>query len=111
MKLIAKNHGNRFDTFTTTNLGTRSEAEAIIMLGSFERELDALLSFMDEERTAAVSESVIRRYLTAEDITTEITDAYKRITIKMDMCGARITSGIGGVSKLEDARESHRSSA
>lgn len=111
MKLTAKNHGNRFDTLSTTNLGTRAEAEAIIMLSSFERELDALLSFMDEERTAAVSESVIRRYLAAEDIKGEVTDAYKRIAIKMDMLGTRITSGIGGVAKLEDARESHRSSA
>lgn len=89
MKLTAKSSKQSFDPFTIA--GSRPQAEAIIMLSSFERELDALLSFMDEDRNPAVSEAIIRRFLTAEEIHGEIIDASRRIDIKMRMVSSRMT--------------------
>ncbi len=91
MRLTAKSRKQSFDPIAFENQGNRSQAEAIIMLGSFERELDALLSFMDEERNPAVSEAIIRRFLTAEEIHKEVREATTRIDIKMRMVASRIT--------------------
>lgn len=88
MKLTAKSSQRGLDVFEVET--KRPQTEAIVILSAFERELDALLSFMDEKRNVAVSETIIRRFLTAEEIHEDVSDAIRRIDIKMEMIGSRI---------------------
>ncbi len=73
------------DPSNATILGFQAEAEARIMLTTFESELDALLDLLGEDRKKAASEALIRRYVVAEEVYNEIQEGVDRIQLKMMM--------------------------
>lgn len=82
-----------------------SSALPSIMLNSFEHEIDSLLSFLGEDRNPAVSEAIIRRYSTAEEVWGELQEQQRRIALKMDMLGNQIAGGWSGREVLEGPGE------
>ena len=105
-KLTARRHStDGFDIMEVKNGRFAASALPAIMMNSFEHEVDALLSFIEEERNPAVSEAIIRRYATAEEIWEELQEQQRRIALKMEMLGNRVAGGWSGREVLEGAGE------
>ena len=65
-----------------------------IMLNTFEAELDALFDLLGQDRRAATSEALIRRYATAEEVYAELEEDYRRIQLKMLMLSDTLAKGL-----------------
>ena len=98
-RLVARSSFDRpkgYDIAEVWNGRFAAEALPKVMLNSFEEEVDALLAFLDEERSPAVSEAILFRYSTAEEIWAETEEQQRRIALKMEMLGNRIAGGWTG---------------
>jgi len=94
MRLVAESSARLSVPFEASTPSFKAEAEAEIMLKTFEEELDGLLNMVDSERTAALSDALIRRYVTAEEIYKNVGESWDRIEVKMVMLSDRLTAGI-----------------
>lgn len=98
-KLTARSSSDRakgYDIAEVWNGRFAAGALPKVMLNSFEQEVDALLAFLDEERNPAVSEAILLRYSTAEQLWAETEEQQRRIALKMEMLGNRIAGGWTG---------------
>ncbi len=83
MKLVAENKPQGSDPFNANTPSFKAEAEAEIMLTTFESELDALIEIVGDDRKKASSEALIRRYATAERVFEDLQKGIGRIELKM----------------------------
>lgn len=104
-EVTARRTAERFDSMATVAGNYMPEAEMRIMLETFDSELDSLLALMDEARKPAVSEAIIRRYATCEQIYDELSQTHRTLGLKMDMLGERITGGVRARGVLESSGE------
>lgn len=96
MRLIASGEPKTSKPFEAQTPSFQSEAMSRIMLSTFEAEIDALISLLGEDRRAAASEALIRRYATAEEVFDQVGDSYRRIELKMIMLADKLTEGFIG---------------
>lgn len=93
MQLTAKGQSSE-PSFRANTPSFRAEAMTEIMLKTFEAELDALLDLVGQDRRAATSEAMIRRYSTAEEVFAVLEGDYRRIQLKMLMLSDTLTEGL-----------------
>ncbi len=111
MKLVAESKPQGSDPFNANTPSFKAEAEAEIMLTTFESELDALIEMVGEDRKGASSEALIRRYATAEHVLENLQEGIGRIELKMLVLQDRLVEGSSGGDLLETTRESHQEAA
>ncbi len=105
MELVVESTPKGSDSLHPTTPSFQAEAEAQIMLTTFESELDALLDLLNEDRKKAVSEALIRRYVTAERIYKDMEEGVQRIELKMMMLSDKLGEGFSGRRVLESSGE------
>ena len=93
MKLVAESKPTGSVPFDANTQSFRAEAEAEIMLTTFESELDALIEIMGDDRKKASSEALIRRYATAERVYENLQEGVSRIELKMLVLQDRLVEG------------------
>lgn len=111
MKLTTESEPQGSDPFNANTPSFRAEAEAEIMLTTFEAELDALIEMLGEDRKRAVSEALIRRYATSERIYENLQTSIGRIELKMLMLEDRLVEGFNGRDILESPGEPDQETA
>ncbi len=111
MKLVAESKPIGSNPFNANTPSFKAEAEAEIMLTTFEEELDALIDMLGEDRKRAVSEALIRRYATSERIYDNLQVSIGRIELKMLMLEDRLVEGFSGRDILENAGEPDQETA
>ncbi len=105
MKLVTEGKPTGSDPLNANTTSFKAEAEAEIMLTTFEGELDALIEMLGEDRNKAVSEALIRRYATAERIYENLRASIGVIELKMLMLEDRLVEGVSGRDILEGPGE------
>lgn len=105
MKLTAKAPHGETPNGVRGALNNQAEMEAMIVLGAFENELDSLKDLAASEGSGTVAEAVIRRYQSAEQLMSELEDAYDRLRLKMHLVRERIIGGVSARDLLESSRE------
>ncbi len=111
MKLVAESKPTGSTPFNASTPSFRAEAEAEIMLTTFEMELDALMEMFGEDRKQATSEALIRRYATAERVFDNLQEGVGRIELKMLVLQDQLVEGSSGRDILESAREPDQETA
>ena len=106
MKLVADSQPQGSDPFKANTPSFKAEAEAEIMLTTFESELDALIEMVGDDRKKASSEALIRRYATAERVYENLHEGIGRIELKMLVLQDRLVEGSDGRNVLETTGES-----
>lgn len=106
MKLVAESKPKGSDPFNANTPSFKAEAEAEIVLTTFESELDALIEIVGDDRKSASSEALIRRYATAERVYDNLQEGVGRIELKMLMLQDRLMEGSSGRNLLETTGES-----
>lgn len=96
MRLEAKGEVRLSKPFEAHTPSFQAEAMSHIMLSTFEAEIDALIDLLGENRKAAVTEALIRRYATAEEVYEQIDESFRRIQLKMLMLSDKLTEGFTG---------------
>lgn len=111
MKLVTEGKPHGSDPLNANTPSFKAEAEAEIMLTTFEAELDALIDMLGEDRKRAVSEALIRRYATSERIYENLRESIGRIELKMLILEDRLVDGFSGRNILEGAGEPDQETA
>ncbi len=111
MKLEAESKPIGSDPLHANTPSFRAEAEAEIMLTTFEGEIDALIEMLGEDRSRAVSEALIRRYATAERIYADLQTSIGRIELKMLILEDRLVESVNGRDILESTGEPDQEAA
>ena len=111
MKLTTEAKPTGSDPFNANTPSFRAEAEAEIMLTTFEGEIDALIEMVGEDRKLAVSEALIRRYATTERIYENLKASIGRIELKMLVLEDRLVEGVSGGDILESTGEPDQEAA
>lgn len=111
MKLVAESKPQGSDPFNANTPSFKAEAEAEIVLTTFEAELDALIEIADDDRKKASSEALIRRYATAERVYGSLQEGVGRIELKMLVLQDRLVEGSSGRDILESSGEPDQTAA
>lgn len=97
MRLTATRQSGEYnldDPFRASTPGFQAEAFTDIMLSTFEAELDSLADLLDTDRRAASTEALLRRYMTAEEIYTNLEEEFRRIQLKMLMLSDKLADNV-----------------
>lgn len=81
---------NLGDVMANGGHGFSAQVETTVVLGAFEMELDALLDELDHAG-GEVSESVLRRYISIQELVTSLLEGVRRIELKMVLVGEAVT--------------------
>lgn len=87
MRVEAVRHNNGVNVWDAHVGELRARGVMFLMLTTFENELDGLLSALGNPRTPAVTEALLLRYSTVEEIHQELVAQMQRVELKMRMLG------------------------
>lgn len=76
--------------------GFSANVENLVMLSAFEMELDALLDGLDQVQVTGVSEPLLRRILSMQELVASLLESTRRIELKMALVGDAMAGASNG---------------